>query len=153
MKVLLHKIKCTECRDALIGCEDSLYDADNALIMVKTKGNLKCPSKDVAKICTKAEISIKLAIAESQGSQLHKKFTEDFLTKATLTQLRDFDIFRCLRKHDLDQEFLETHSVRLLEAVVRKYMKIRLFYLGKNTNNVSDSTRHLWRKLIQQKGY
>jgi len=122
------------------------------LITIKSRGCLIYPSNDVIFICTKAEKVIKICLHESGGKFLLKKFSDQFLTNSIKRSLINCDLlFTNLKDHNNNQNTLESHSIYLIEAIITKFIKIRLNYICSKTVDKSISDRHKFTKLIQHK--
>lgn len=131
---------CETCVDALSGSDS---DPESALISLKSRGRLHYPSYSVQRICRTAEKVIRFALKESGGKFLLKKFSEDYLLTCVLSNLTETNtLFDDLHDHCHDQMALENHSIHLTSAVARKYLNIRLYYIGKKMGDSARSDRH-----------
>ena len=157
VKSLKYSLKCIDCINATIAPKNCTGISNLALIATKSRGKLMYPSQDVIKLCTKAETNIRISLKESGNKILAKKYSEDYFVTHTLAEIGGSQLFNSLDVHDRDQENLETHSARLKEGIVRKYVKTRLGllegFLCKTAFDPKNSTRQVFTKLTQQLGY
>lgn len=108
------------------------------------------PSHDVITVCNKAEIVICLALRESGGQYLLKQFTEIYLLNQVLQCfIGNTTLFLNLEEHSHEQTALENHAFHLTRAIASKYIKIRLYFIGRNVldNNVI-SIRQSFNKIL-----
>lgn len=148
VKSLQREIKCEDCLKAL----ESSTTSNSSLISIKSRGFLIYPSSDVIFICTKAEKIIKMCLHESGGKFLFKKFSDQFLINLIMRSLVSCNLlFSSLKDHNNNECTLESHSIYLIEAIIKKFIKIRLYYICSKTVDKSISDRQKFTKLIQHK--
>lgn len=132
-------IRCNICVMALCGSETH---QECSLINIKNRGKLVIPSHNVIVICKIAEFVIRFALRESGGKRLLKKMTETFLLHKVMHNFIENDnVFRNLEEHSCDQTPLQNHRVHLIRAVASKYIKIRLYFIGRTITDNENSLR------------
>jgi hypothetical protein len=111
------------------------------------------PSHDVIAICNKAERVIRFALRETNGKSVLHRISETSIVHEILQQCIDTNLFSSLREHLYDQDALYNHSYNLLKVIVCKYVKIRLYFIGR-TDSVNNlvSVRNSLNKLVLFKG-
>lgn len=134
VKCLQKSLRCEDCINVLISYDEMVKSC--TLIRVKSRGNLKTPSSSIIKICNEAEKIIRLALAESGGRVMKKKFTEIYLTTCVVRKFDESDnLFLDLTKYCNDQHLLEDHIAHLTKLIAPKYINIRLHYICKQSTD------------------
>lgn len=103
-------------------------------------------------ICIACEKIIRRALLESGSAYMQKQFNSTYLTVQVLNHFVGRKLFVDLENHTMEQSMLDNHIVHLIRCICTKYIKIRLFYISKESINDSESMRHLYNKLILFKG-
>ena len=126
-----------------------------SLINIKNCGGLTYPSHDVIVICNKAEAVIRLALRKSGGQYLLKEMSDIYLLNQVCKHfIGNSHLFKNLELHCHDQSALENHAVHLMRAIAAKYIKIRLYFIGRNqTINNEISVRQYCNKITLFKGH
>jgi len=107
----------------------------------------------VTKICHTAESVVRLALAESGGQLMRKKFTETYLVNCVLAKFTESNIlFLNLKHHSHDQNPLENHVIHLTKAIACKYIQIRLYHICKQAMGDVQSEKHFRNKLTLFQG-
>lgn len=138
-------------------CEDCIYALEfknsnrNNLINLKSRGGLVQPSEDVIQICRQTEMEIRCIVYNSNKA-LISEFNEHYISNKVLAKFINTIVFHDLNKHACDQLPLENHVIHLTRAIIKKYVKIRLYYVALNTCDNSNSQRHFFNKLVLFKG-
>lgn len=144
-------LRCEICIEALTGNETHIQCS---LINIKNCGGLTFPSHDVIIICTKAETIIRMTLRECGGKRLSKNMTESFLLNQVLQHLvGNTHLFCDLEEHSHDQTILGNHVFHLIKAIAPKYIKTRLYFIGRSIidNNIV-SVRQAFNKIVLFKG-
>jgi len=143
---------CEPCIEALTGNESHI---ECSLINIKNCGGLTYPSHDVITICNRAETVIRLALRKSDGKHLLKEMSETYLLNQVLKYfIGNTHLFQNLELHSHDQNALENHVIHLMRAIAAKYIKIRLYFIGRNhIINNEVSVRHYCNKIVLFKGH
>lgn len=143
-------IYCETCIEALIGEETHI---ECWLINLKNRGGLSLPSHDIIVICNKAERVIRFALRETDGKPFLHRISETSIVHEILQQCIDTNLFSSLREHVYDQDALYNHSYHFFKVIVCKYVKIRLYFIGRTVplNNLV-SVRNSLNKLVLFKG-
>jgi len=147
LKKVLH---CAKCVHALTS---EKINENYIVIQIKSRGQLQYPSSSVTKICHTAESVVRLALAESGGQLMRKKFTETYLVNCVLAKFTESNIlFLNLKQHSHDQNPLENHVIHLTKAIACKYIQIRLYHICKQAMGDVQSERHFRNKLTLFQG-
>ena len=93
-----------------------------------------------------------MAILESGGRKILKKFDENFLVETTLYQLDSTKKIMFFNKQDENRDS-ETHASSLINSIVRKYTKTRLCYLSQTVIDKTINKRQVLTKYTQQSGF
>ncbi|KYN20062.1 hypothetical protein ALC57_07588 [Trachymyrmex cornetzi] len=84
---------------------------------------------------------------------MKNKFTQTYLINCVLGKFIDSNnLFLNLKEHSHDQNPLENHIIHLMKAIISKYIKIRLYHIGKQTMKNVQSQRHFRHKLTLFQG-
>lgn len=120
---LQKSIKCEHCVAALTGVKNDFL---NSLILKKSRGGLMYPSLDVIKICKVSEHFLKV-----NESKLNKTNILDYLKSMILQNVIETNLFSCLKDHALENS--TNHIYFLIEAVLLKYLNIRIHFITKKS--------------------
>lgn len=134
-------IKCVICVGALSGNKANFL---NSLIRQKSHGGLMYPSKDVVKICLKAERCLRMC------ANLNKKHILDILTNQVLSDCLEHHIFENLNNHLLENPV--NHKYFLVKSICYKYFNVRLHFIAKKESYHMNPLRQQMTKLILFKG-
>lgn len=81
------------------------------------------------------------------------KNVEVYLVNCVLIKFTESNnLFSNLKEHSHDQNPLENHIIHLTKAIACKYIKIRLYHIGKQTMEDIKSERHFRNKLTLFQG-
>lgn len=147
------ELKCETCIKALLATELKWF---HKLIVIKDMGGLCYPSQHVFEICMTCEGIIRHAIAISNTNSLSPKFGPVYLATKTLEKLEGNNLIKEFAIHPGDHlsSLQIDHSLLLINAIIHKYIKIRLYHESKLfTQTVKKETkRQLYTKLMLHSG-
>lgn len=115
---MIKSINCNICVDALITSKDPNL---HRFIMVKDKGGLQYPSKDVIQICQEAEKHIK----NLEGDNIKK----EVLTIKILRRFVGSNVFDSIANHQFGEFPASNHVTDLMKAVIERYLSVRISHL------------------------
>lgn len=146
-------LKCEICIKALLATELKWF---HKLINTKDAEGLCYPSEHVYEICMSCESIIRHAIRLSDSRSLSSKFGLLKLATKTLEKLQGNKIVKKFAIHTGDHlSSIEIdHSLLLINAVIHKYLKIRLYHEAKlfTQTHKKESKRQLYTKLMLHSG-
>lgn len=139
VKKIIESIRCDICAKALIAEKE--LDV-HKLSLLKDKGGLQYPSKDVIKICTVAESFLK----DWDNTNIKR----DVLVAKILRQFVGSNVFDSISYHQLGEFPTSNHVTDLIKAVIVRYLNVRIHHLLKLKLGISK--RQLLNKYVLFQG-
>lgn len=147
------ELKCELCIKALLATEVSWF---HKLIVIKDKGGLCYQTQQVFDICLICETVIRLAIKISGSKSLHPKYGPMYLATRTLEKIQANSTIKGFAIHSMEHlsSLQMDHSLLLINAIICKYIKIRLYHESKMFTLYikKQSKRQLYNKVMLHSG-
>lgn len=111
------------------------------LIELKTQGKLLQPSADVVKICLVAERSIR------EGNVFQKNFLAETCVNV-MGAVAPYVFNSIEMEHHMVKQDIDSHKIQLIKFVTERYVKIRLYHIGKTSSEKTANIRSKYTKLV-----
>jgi len=140
---VVRKVKDKVCCDT---CESVLTEADNdsqvvsnsksqsdadRLLQRKNRGGLFKPSDDVVSVCKLSERAFRTFFNAHGNKPPSGTKIRHSLVNQVLSMLTTSDLFFSLNEHDMEQDVLNSHRVRLVKLICDQYFAVRFYHAGK----------------------
>lgn len=147
VKKIVKKIKCHTCCSALISDRRLTF---HRLINLRNLGGLLFPTQDVYDICIKTESLLKLHKKLNGNHYIRNENEYKVFQTKILKLFIESNVFNNLNDHSLEQPATWNHKVLLIKSVIKYYADVRLHYVHKNVNKITN--RQKYNKLILFQG-
>lgn len=120
-RILTKNIKCEICVNSLVS-NGKLYF--HRLIEMTNMGGLYFPSPDLFEVCLETEKNIR----HYDRPHFMVKSGYMFLSTKTLSKFVGKGTFTVLNLHSVDQPATFNHRLHLIQAIIEKYINVRMHY-------------------------